>query len=91
MNERLQANHKIVLGLKVRELRLEQHLSLTELGKQAGLSVSYLNEIEKGKKSPKEDKLEAIAEALGTTYEALISSELPPKLEPLRALLASNF
>ncbi len=91
MNERLQANHKIILGLKVRELRLEKNLSLTELGKQAGLSVSYLNEIEKGKKSPKEDKLEAIAEALGTNYEALISTELPAKLEPLRALLQSNF
>lgn len=90
MNGRTQTN-RILLGLKVKQLRQEQASSLAELSKKAGVSVSYLNEIEKGKKYPKEDKLESLAEALNCSYEYLISKELPQKLEPLRELLESNF
>ncbi len=90
MNGQTQTS-RILLGLKVKQFRQEQQLSLAELSKKAGVSVSYLNEIEKGKKYPKEDKLESLATALGFSYEYLISKELPQKLEPLRELLQSNF
>ena len=41
---------KHILGLKVRDLRMEQDLSFQALSEQTGLSMSYLSEIEKGKK-----------------------------------------
>lgn len=82
---------KIIFGLKVKQLRQEQKLSFAELSQQSGLSVSYLNEIEKGKKYPKEDKIYILADALGTAYEELISSELNKSLAPVADLLQSNF
>lgn len=82
---------KIILGVKVRQFRQESKFSLAELAKEASLSVSYLNEIEKGKKYPKIDKLEALAAALRVSYTDLTSKELPPKLSPLLDLLQSNF
>ena len=43
-------NLRYVLGLKLRRLRLERGLSLKELAARSGLAISYLSEIEKGKK-----------------------------------------
>lgn len=90
MNGKLQ-NDKIILGLKVRQLRTDKGLSLSELNKKAGMSISYLNEIEKGKKYPRQDKLNQLAEALGVSAQQLASKELPSKLEPVIQLLNSNF
>lgn len=84
-------NTKIIFGLKVKQLRKEQGLSFQELKERSGLSVSYLNEIEKGKKYPRTDKIEALAEALNTTYEELVSTRLSKNLLPLSNLLDSNF
>ena len=50
-----------------------------------------LNEIEKGKKFPKKDKIEKLAAALGASYEELTSLELNKSLSPVGELLRSNF
>ena len=84
-------NHRIIFGLKVKQLRLEKNLSFAELSKQSGLSVSYLNEIEKGKKYPKEDKIKTLAAALDSSPESLTSTELTKSLAPVGELLKSNF
>ncbi len=84
-------HHRIILGLKVKQLRQRSELSFADLSQRSGLSVSYLNEIEKGKKYPKEDKLEALAEALGVSASELASPELSPGLAPVADLLKSNF
>ena len=84
-------NHKIILGLKVRQLRTEKRLSFAVLSEQTGMSVSYLNEIEKGKKYPKEDKIQLLASALATTPASLISAEMPQSLSAVEDLLQSNF
>ena len=84
-------NSKIIFGLKLRQLRIEQNLSSKELAKVAKISLSYLNEIEKGKKYPKPDKINRLAEVLGTTYEDLVSLELSGKLAAIGELLHSNF
>jgi transcriptional regulator with XRE-family HTH domain len=47
---------KIIFGLKIRQLRLDKKLSLSEVAEKSGLSISYLNEIEKGKNIPKPKK-----------------------------------
>ena len=84
-------NNKIVFGLKVRQLRNAQNASFALLAEQTGMSVSYLNEIEKGKKYPKDDKIKLLAKALNTTPESLINQTLPKSLEPVETLLQSNF
>ena len=77
--------------MKVKQLRKERQLSFSELSKQSHLSVSYLNEIEKGKKYPKPDKINALAKALKVSGEELTSSELSPNMAPVGELLQSNF
>ncbi len=84
-------NERILFGLKVKQLRHAQGLSFADLSKSSRMSVSYLNEIEKGKKYPKEDKIEALAEALGVSHEKLASGELSKSMAPLGELLQSNF
>jgi XRE family transcriptional regulator, fatty acid utilization regulator len=84
-------NNKIIFGLKVRQLRTEKNLSFAVLAEQTGMSISYLNEIEKGKKYPKEDKISALAHALNTTPEQLSSFDMPKSLAPVEDLLQSNF
>ena len=85
------SNEKILFGLKVRYLRQDMGLSFNELSGSSGLSVSYLNEIEKGKKFPKEDKLKSLAKALGITVEKLKGRFVPSNLQPVAELLRSNF
>lgn len=86
-----QSNKKIIFGLKARQLRLDKKMSFAELSEQTGMSVSYLNEIEKGKKYPKEDKIHTLANALGTSFDKLVSSDLTDSLAPVGELLRSNF
>ncbi len=84
-------NERIILGLKVKQLRQEQRLSFAELSTATGMSISYLNEIEKGKKFPKEEKLYILADCLGTTFRDLTSGNLQKGLSPISDLLKSNF
>lgn len=85
------ANERILFGLKVKQLRKEQKLKFSEFAKATGMSVSYLNEIEKGKKFPKEDKVALIASALGVESSELTSLDLGKNLSPVAELLSSNF
>lgn len=82
---------RMILGLKVKELRTRKSLSFQELSKATGLSVSYLNEIEKGKKYPKGDKIIKLAGALDVSYDYLVSLKVPRKIEPIITLLQSEF
>lgn len=80
----------IIFGLKVKQYRNKAGLSTEELAKSANISKSYLNEIEKGKKYPKVDKIMSVAEALSVPYDDLVSLELDKKLKPVGDLLKSN-
>ena len=81
---------KLIFGLKLRQWRQIKGLSLSELAKKSGLSVSYLTEIESGKKYPKADKISALSEALDITYDKLVSLKLTKQLAPVGELLESN-
>ena len=81
---------KLVLGLKLKQLRLEKNLSLTQLAEKSGLSISYLNEIESGKKYPKSDKIAVIAQTLDVSYDKLVSLKLSKQLAPIGDLFESN-
>ncbi len=88
----LPADHiRLLFGLKLRQLRLDRKLSVSELAQQAGLSVSYVTEIEKGRKYPKADKISALANAMQVDYDTLVSLKLSRKMEPISDLLRSKF
>ena len=54
------------------------------------MSLSYINEIEKGKKYPKADKILALAKAMDVDYDTMVSMKLTKRLEPIAELLDSN-
>ena len=83
-------NIKLIFGLKLKQLRIDKNMSLSELSAKSDLSVSYLNEIESGKKYPKTDKIAGLAEALGTDYDKLVSLKVNKNLAPIGELLNSN-
>ncbi len=81
---------RIVFGLKVRQLRKKQGYSTQQLSQLTGISVSYLNEIEKGKKYPSNTKVIDLANAFNITYEELTSLKVDRQLEPVVDLLKTN-
>jgi len=66
------------LGRKIKTLRDVRGMPLSELARRSGVSRGYLHLIEKGESSPTEEKLAAIAEALG-----VIISDLTGELDDL--------
>ncbi len=82
---------RIIFGLKIRQFRQEKGWNFEELSRQSGISVSYLNEIEKGKKYPMPDNQQKLAKALGVQRDALVSPILTKQYGPLGDLLQSNF
>ncbi len=81
---------KLIFGIKLKRLRQGKKLSLTNLAEKTGLSVSYLNEIETGKKYPKSDKIALLAKALDVEYDKLVSLKLSNTLAPITDLLESG-
>ncbi len=84
-------NLRLILGLKLKQFRQKKGLSLKELAAAAGLSISFLSEIEKGKKYPKPEKLMSIAGALDVAFDDLVSLKVDKDLDPLTSLLESPF
>ena len=81
---------RLIFGLKLKQIRTEKNLSLFGLSKLSGLSKSYLNEIEKGKKYPKTDKILILAEKLEIPYDHLVSLKLDKNLAPIGEILQSK-
>jgi transcriptional regulator with XRE-family HTH domain len=67
------------LGLRLQDLRHEQRLSISELGRRARISKAYLSQLEAGQRArPSVEKLVAIASVLQVPV-----SELLPRAEEL--------
>lgn len=81
---------KLIFGLKLKQIRTEKNLSLFGLSKLSGLSKSYLNEIEKGKKYPKPDKIVILSEKLDVPYDQMVSLKLDKNLAPIGEILQSK-
>jgi len=80
---------RFILGIKIKQSRQAAGYSLKELSERTGLSISYLSEIEKGKKYPKPEKIIQLANALNRSFDELVSLQLEDDLNPLSALLNS--
>lgn len=74
------------LGDKIRMMRGEKNMSLQELAQKAGISLSYLSEIERGTVYPALSTLKRVAEGLEVPPAALMGHEgtLGHKLKALR-------
>lgn len=83
-------NIKVLFGLKIKSYRTGLGLSLQDLSKKTDTAVSYLSEIESGKKYPKPEKLIRLAEALGVDYDTLVSTRVERNLDPFAALINSE-
>lgn len=81
---------KLIFGLKLKQIRTAKKLSLYGLSKLSGLSKSYLNEIENGKKYPKSDKIAILSEKLEVPYEQMVSLKLDKNLAPIGEILQSK-
>ncbi|GGH00563.1 hypothetical protein GCM10011416_18950 [Polaribacter pacificus] len=81
---------RLIFGLKLKQLRTDKNLSLFGLAKLTGLSKSYLNEIEKGKKYPKTDKIAVLSDKLEVPYDHLVSLKLDKNLAPIGEILQSK-
>ncbi|MGK0366137.1 MAG: transcriptional regulator with XRE-family HTH domain [Saprospiraceae bacterium] len=82
---------RLIFGFKVRHLRQQKNLSYQELAKLTGLSTSYLNDIEKGKRYPKPAKITNLANALDVDYNYMVATNASKKLQPIIDLLSSKF
>jgi transcriptional regulator with XRE-family HTH domain len=69
MDERRLADY---IGVTVRRLRAERGFTLQALADESGISKSYLGDIEKGRKNPTTDVLEAVAQALDVPARQLL-------------------
>ena len=81
---------KLIFGLKLKQARTNKNLSLFGLAKITELSKSYLNEIEKGKKYPKTDKIILLADKLEVSYDSMVSLKLDNNLAPIGEILKSG-
>jgi transcriptional regulator with XRE-family HTH domain len=72
--ERLRA-----LGANIRERRTARDLTLEDLANEAGLSVTYVGQTERGQRNPSVLVLWRIADALGITFEQLAAPHPGPR------------
>ena len=71
------------LGRAVRERRLAARLTLVGLAARVGLSQPFLSQVENGRARPSLMSLHRIAEALGSTPQALFSGTTDPEAGPV--------
>lgn len=62
---------KAEISLKVREMRKAQGLTIKDLSQRSGVSISYISELENGKKNISLEVLILLAVGLNTTPEKL--------------------
>ena len=82
-------NPRLILGLKVRTRRHQLGETLQSIAHRSGLSVSYLSEIEKGKKYPKPERLVHLAGALNVPFDELVSLQVADELSELKLAFGS--
>ena len=86
---------------RIKQLRLERGLTLTELAKKIGISEGHLSRVEVGARGLKLPKMEALAQALGVPVGDILSSQfvgflpdvvpyVPPKGSAIERALTST-
>jgi transcriptional regulator with XRE-family HTH domain len=68
------------IGARLRNLRKEGRLTLTELAGRAGVSPSLVSQAERNRLSPSVSTLNALSGALGVTMAKFFEEEPPPEM-----------
>ena len=68
------------LGLRIRNLRRELHITQEELAEQIGLSASFLGHVERGSRVASLETLVALCNALHTSPQYLLAASLEDEL-----------
>jgi transcriptional regulator with XRE-family HTH domain len=63
---------KVALGDVIRELRLERSLTLRTLSKRSNVALSYLSDIERGRKDPSSSVMSAIGNGLKVPIHQIV-------------------
>ncbi len=82
---------KAIFGIKLRRLRESKKLPLRDLSLKSGLSISYLSEIESGKKYPKPDKIMDLAAALDVEFDDMVSMAIDPASSWMKSSIFQEF
>ncbi|WP_251455342.1 cupin domain-containing protein [Microbacterium sp. Marseille-Q6648] len=69
------------LGARIRELRKRRGMTLTQAASEAGLSHSFLSQVERGLERLSMVSLFRVANALGTTQQDLLTEDPPERPE----------
>lgn len=78
-----------MVGKRIKELRKEKGLSLKDLSKRTGISISFLSDIENRRSNPSLDRLKDIAKGLDTTVSYLLDEVTDLEINPeIRELLS---
>ena len=64
-----------VVGINIRRIRTERELSQEEVAYRVGIDVSYLGQIERGRRNPTIGVLGRIADALGVPLAGLLERD----------------
>lgn len=84
---------KVLLGRRIKEIRLSQKLTQEKLSEMTGIGTSSISKIESGIYHPSDDNLEKIAEALKVEPYQLYKCEHCKSTEELKkelSLLLAN-
>lgn len=72
----LSKEEKVLIGRRIKEIRLEKGMTTKEFGKLFGATDSNVTSWEKGRTSPTPERLKAIAKIGDTTVEELINVDI---------------
>jgi XRE family transcriptional regulator, fatty acid utilization regulator len=77
----------LVFGQRLRHLRRARGLTLEALGALVGRPAPYLSQVETGKREPRLNLIDQLAEALGVTAAELLEAEAPSRRSQLEIAL----
>jgi len=72
----------VAVGSRIKACRKEARLTLKDMSKLIGISMSFLSDIENGRSNPSLDRLGQIAEKLGTSVSWLMGEDWAVKEVP---------
>ena len=68
---------QIIIGRNISRYRIAAGMTQAQLAEKVNISVAFISRVERGNKMMKVQTLYAIAQALGVSCDALLSSESP--------------
>jgi transcriptional regulator with XRE-family HTH domain len=70
--------HRVEIGMRIRRARLQRGLLAADLARRAGISPSFLSQVESGAASPSLKVLQALASGLDVSAAALLEDDGQP-------------